>query len=287
LSQVNSKLAAIMFTDIAGFTALSSHDEEKALELVDEQRRILKPIVAEFNGEWLKEIGDGLLLSFPSSKQAVNCAIEIQHKLKNIEHLNLRIGIHQGDILEKGGDVFGDDVNIASRMEPFAAVGGVAISHKVASDISGSPEFELKLVGQPKLKGVKQSIRIYCLTSHSLPETDVSKVSAKLEEPHLPTTPQEQMIATQITQPGPGRKFPWKSILSSGIGLLIIAIWYFYQKPQGGPPPEPVPVAVIGFENQTGDETYDYLRVAIPNLLITSLEQSKYLRITTVKLSMI
>ena len=91
------KLAAIMFTDIAGYTALSAKDEEKALELIDKQRELLEPIVTKFNGEWLKEMGDGLLLSFPSSKHAVNCAIKIQQTVKEIEDLNLRIGIHQGD----------------------------------------------------------------------------------------------------------------------------------------------------------------------------------------------
>ena len=109
MAKPTRKLAAIMFTDIAGYTALAAHDEEKALELIETQRELLKPIVSEFDGDWLKEIGDGLLLSFPSSKHAVNCAIKIQQTVKEIEDLNLRIGIHQGDILEKGGDIFGDD----------------------------------------------------------------------------------------------------------------------------------------------------------------------------------
>lgn len=176
------KLAAIMFTDIAGFTALSAHDEEKAFELIEKQREILKPIVLQYQGKWLKEIGDGLLLSFPGSKLAVNCAIKIQQTLRDIENLNLRIGIHQGDILEKEGDVFGDDVNIASRIEPFAAVGGVAVSDKVNRDISGSPELITKYIGKPKLKGVKQEVKVYCITSHDLPETKLSDVSAKLEK---------------------------------------------------------------------------------------------------------
>jgi class 3 adenylate cyclase len=176
------KLAAIMFTDIAGFTELSARDEEGAFALIEKQRKILKPIVSEFGGEWLKEMGDGLLLSFLSSKQAVNCAIKIQHTVKKIDELNLRIGIHQGDILEKAGDVFGDDVNVASRIEPFAAVGGVAISHKIQSDISSSPEFETKFISQPSLKGVRQEVKVYCITSHNLPETEITKVTAKLEK---------------------------------------------------------------------------------------------------------
>ena len=176
------RLAAIVFTDIVGFTALSAEDEEKALSLLDQQRDLLKPIVEQFNGKWLKEMGDGLLLSFISTKQAVNCSIEIQKATKSIEGLNLRIGIHQGDILEKGGDVFGDDVNIASRIEPFAAVGGVAISDKVNRDISGSPEITTKFVGIPRLKGVSQEVKIYCIISHGLPETDITKITAKLEK---------------------------------------------------------------------------------------------------------
>ncbi|MFQ6674050.1 MAG: adenylate/guanylate cyclase domain-containing protein, partial [Fidelibacterota bacterium] len=176
------KLAAIMFTDIEGFTALSAHDEEKALELIDKQRHILKPIVEAHHGSWLKEMGDGLLLSFPSSKLAVNCAIEIQETLREVDDLNLRIGIHQGDILEKGGDVFGDDVNIASRIEPFAAAGGIAISDKVHRDISSSPELTTKYVGLPRLKGVKQEVKVYCIVSHGLSETRPSDISAKLEK---------------------------------------------------------------------------------------------------------
>ena len=175
------RLAAIMFTDIAGYTELSAYDEEKALRLIEKQRELLKPIVLEYEGHWLKEIGDGLLLSFASSKSAVNCAIKIQQTVKEIESLNLRIGIHAGDILEKGGDVFGDDVNIASRIEPFAAVGGIAISDKVQRDLSASPEFTVKYMAQPKLKGVRQEVKVYAIVSHGLPEPDLATVAAKFE----------------------------------------------------------------------------------------------------------
>ena len=111
------KLKAIVFTDIADFTKLSAQDEQKALDLLHKQNEIVKPIVEKHKGEWLKEIGDGLLLSFDSSLDAVRCSIEIQELLRDVEDLNLRIGIHQGDIFIKDGDVFGDDVNIASRVE--------------------------------------------------------------------------------------------------------------------------------------------------------------------------
>ena len=179
---IERKLAAIMFTDIAGYTALSAKDSTKASELLKTQRDILKPIVEKHGGSWMKEIGDGLLLTFDSATSAVECSIAIQEATKDIDDLNLRIGIHQGEVIKQDGDVIGDDVNVTSRIEPFSAIGGVAISDKIYRDISSNQEFETKYIGKPKLKGVAQKVEVYCITSHGLPETDVSKVSAKLEE---------------------------------------------------------------------------------------------------------
>ncbi len=165
----NKKLKAIVFTDIVNFTQLSAEDEQHALKLIDKQREILKPIVDKHSGEWLKEIGDGLLFSFDSSLDAVNCSIEIQQTLQEIDDLKLRIGIHQGDIFIKDGDVFGDDVNIASRVESFAPEGGIAISDKISKDISGVKNIKTSFIGYRKLKGVEQETRIKAISSHNMP----------------------------------------------------------------------------------------------------------------------
>ena len=169
---MDRKLAAILFSDIADFTQLTARDEEKAFELIKRQRELFQPIVKEFDGEWIKEIGDGLLLSFSSSKNAINCAIDLQKEAEKIDHLNIRIGLHQGDVIVSDNDVIGDDVNIASRIEPLSAVGGIAISEKVLMDLMGSPEFKFKYLGIPDLKGVKQNIKVFSLTSHSMPVPD-------------------------------------------------------------------------------------------------------------------
>jgi class 3 adenylate cyclase len=165
----NKKLKAIVFTDIVDFTKLSAEDEQHALNLIDKQREIVKPIVEKHNGEWLKEIGDGLLFSFDSSLDAVNCSIEIQQSLKDIDDFKIRIGIHQGDIFVKDGDVFGDDVNIASRVESFAPEGGISLSDKVHKDISGVSDIKTSFIGHRKLKGVEQETKIRCITSNELP----------------------------------------------------------------------------------------------------------------------
>ena len=178
---IERKLAAIMFTDIAGYTALSAKDSTKSSELLKTQRDTLKPIVEKHGGSWMKEMGDGLLLTFDSATSAVECSIAIQEATKDIEDLNLRIGIHEGEVIKQDGDVIGDDVNVASRIDPFGAEGGIVVSGKVQQNISSLPEFETTYVGTPKLKGVAQKVEIYCITSHGLPKTDKSKVTAKLE----------------------------------------------------------------------------------------------------------
>ena len=170
--QIERKLAAIMFTDIAGYTALSAKDENKALELLDTQKQILTPIIEEFNGTLHKEMGDGLLFTFPTVTEAVKCGIKIQEDTKANDDLNLRVGIHEGEITLKDGDALGDDVNVASRIEAFAPSGGIAISSKVQQNISSLPEFETSYVGKPELKGVAQKVEVYCITSHGLPKAD-------------------------------------------------------------------------------------------------------------------
>jgi len=175
------KLAAIVFTDIVGFTKLTAEDQSKASALLKQQRELFRPIVDSYKGMWVKEIGDGLLLTFDTVTDAVNCCIKLQDTSKQIDDLDLRIGIHEGEILIEENDIIGDDVNIAARIEPFSAPGGIAISNKVNDALVREANFTTKYLGKPKLKGVGQKVEVFCITSHGLPETKVSKVSAKLE----------------------------------------------------------------------------------------------------------
>ena len=166
------KLSAIVFTDIVGFTELSAKNEPAALDLLIKQRETLKPIVEEYNGDWLKEIGDGLLLTFNTSIEAVDCCIAIQKKAKETSGLILRIAIHQGEVVLQGDDVVGDDVNIASRIEKYASPGGISISGRVNASLERNPDFSTNFLGSPNLKGVSQDVKIYAITSHGLPDAE-------------------------------------------------------------------------------------------------------------------
>ena len=163
------KLKAIVFTDIAGFTELSARDERLAFEVIARQREVVLPLLEKFGGQCLKEMGDGLLLSFPSSLEAVRCARDIQLAAQTEEHLRLRMGIHQGDVIEHQGDLLGDGVNTAARLEPMAPVGGIVMSQRVHEDIASYPEFETECIGTPPLKGVRQQLTVYCLIGGGLP----------------------------------------------------------------------------------------------------------------------
>ena len=190
MSTEERKLAAIVFTDICGFTELMGSDETKAMALLDQQRALLKPIISNFNGEWLKEIGDGVLISFPSAVKAVTCSLEIQRILAHNSDLTLRIGIHIGDVIKKGGDVFGDGVNIASRLEPLAEPGGICVSERVHEDIKNKPEISTAFQEEQLLKGVDKPIKVYSIFTQMgtapSPETDkpVSK-SPKSKMPYI------------------------------------------------------------------------------------------------------
>ncbi len=155
------KLAAIMFTDIVGYTALMSRDEDRALQLLQHCRELLKPLIQQFHGEWLKEIGDGSLSSFASTIDAVGCAVAIQHVLRRNPDLSLRIGIHLGDVVFENDDVFGDGVNIASRIEPLAEPGGVCITDQVYETIKNKPGIQAKPIGEKALKGIDHPVSLY------------------------------------------------------------------------------------------------------------------------------
>jgi len=155
------RLAAIMFTDIVGYTSMMGENEAKAYQLLKKNRQIQKPIVKKYGGKWLKEMGDGVLASFSTISDAVLCAVAIQQICINESDLKLRIGIHQGEIIFEDNDVFGDGVNIASRLEEHAPIGGIYVSETVFRNIQNKANIKAEFVKEETFKNVKYPVKVY------------------------------------------------------------------------------------------------------------------------------
>jgi TolB-like protein/class 3 adenylate cyclase/Flp pilus assembly protein TadD len=157
-----------MFTDLVGFTALSQRNESLALLVLDEQRELLRPIFNKHGGREVKTIGDSFLVDFPSALNAVKCAYEIQKTAREFNNsqpeerrVHLRIGIHLGDIFEVHGDISGDAVNVASRIESLADGGGVCLTRHVYDQVQNKFELPLTSLGPKFLKNVTSPIEVY------------------------------------------------------------------------------------------------------------------------------
>ena len=164
------RLAAILLTDIVGYTRMTQRDERLALSLLDEHNRLLPKHFEAHSGRVVKGTGDGFLVEFPSAFSAVQCAISIQTALYERnrdsapkERFRIRVGIHLGDVVHREGDVFGDGVNITSRIEPLAPAGGIALSQQVYAQVWNKVDLPLESLGKRELKNIRMPVEVYRL----------------------------------------------------------------------------------------------------------------------------
>ncbi len=162
------KLAAIMFTDMVEYAALTQTNESLALQLLDTHQQMIRPFFKKFDGKEIKTVGDAFLVEFVSVLQAVRCALEVHNALNNYnskapkeKKIQLRIGIHLGDIIYKDNDIFGDGVNIASRIQAQAKPGAIYVSQDVYNQIRNREEFIIEYIGEIELKHIITPLPIY------------------------------------------------------------------------------------------------------------------------------
>jgi adenylate cyclase len=164
-----------MFTDVVGYTSMSSRDESAALELLRTYRSLLMSVFPKYEGRVVKTMGDGFLVEFASAVEAINCAVELQKemvrlnsKLPDDRKIMVRVGIHVGDVVHSGEDVLGDAVNIASRVEPLAEPGGICVTRQVVDQVEGKVRWRLTSLGTRELRNVPNPIEIFTVKPESV-----------------------------------------------------------------------------------------------------------------------
>jgi class 3 adenylate cyclase/TolB-like protein/Tfp pilus assembly protein PilF len=258
MNKSERRLAAIMFTDIVGYSSLTQKNERLALELLEEHNNLIRPLLEIHNGIEIKTIGDSFMIEFASSLHAVQCAIAIQGTLNGhnasqpeARKILIRIGIHLGDIEHRGGDVFGDGVNIASRIEPLAEVGGICLSQQVYDQVSNQLEVPLESMGKQNLKNIQAPLEVYKVV---LPWT---KEPAK-----------EKVRSLGAKKAG---------LYGVGIVTLIVVVvmgWWVtstFTLPLTSAPQTISSLAVLAFKNLSADEDDEYFSDGVAEEILNAL----------------
>ena len=268
------KLAAIMFTDMVGYSALAQHNDKLAMELLEEHRAVLREIFPRFNGTEIKTIGDAFLVEFNSALEAAQCAIEIQRTLAKRNHdvpterrIEIRMGIHIGDVVHRGGDVYGDGVNIASRIESLAGAGGICVSMDVERQIRNAMETRFEKLAPTELKNISVPMELFRIV---LPWERPSPTAAKSE----------------IRSP----KSEKRSLLVAAVLLLLLVIgigWWWTTRPSAGHvalqsgstdiPPKSI--AVLPFDSLSEDKSNAFFAEGVQDEILTRLAKVADLKV--------
>ena len=251
----NRQLAAILFTDIVGYTAMMQQDEQIAVAVNKHYVAVLKQATLKYGGEILNDYGDGSLCTFTSATQAVNCAVEMQQALQTAPKVPLRIGLHIGEIFFEEGKVFGDGVNVASRIQSLGIANSILFSSEINSKLKNQQEFKSISVGRFHFKNVDEPMEVFALANEGLVVPKKEEMSGKLKEVQKKSTSRKLLEAAAIL-------------------ILLLAFFLAYKKFSSatGFKGEKT-IAVLPFENTGTDNSEEYISDGITQDIINNLSK--------------
>jgi len=253
-----------MFTDMVGYSSLTQRDERLALQLLEEHRRLVRPLLAQHGGREIKTIGDAFLVEFPSALAAATCAIAIQQALHDHNlaatpdhRVLLRIGLHAGDVVYQENDVLGDGVNIAARIEPLAEAGGICVSEDVARQIQNKIGHPLARLGTGDLKNISMPVDIY-------------RVILPWSKAPTPLTGLRFLLRRKVVR---------RALGAALVACALLAVLLF-RRPATPPTAAPVNrLAVLPLVNFSGDPKDEYFADGMTEELISSLTTIRELNV--------
>jgi adenylate cyclase len=264
--QSQRHLAAILFTDMVGYTTLMQQNEQEALKAVKRHRAVLQKTVADYEGDVIEYYGDGSLSIFTSITDAMNAALQIQQQLQAEPVVPLRIGLHIGEVLMDEGKVMGDGVNLASRIQSLGDAGTVLFSKEIHDKIRNHEEFKSVPLGYFRLKNVAEPMEIFALANEGLVVPDKDQLNGRLK-----ATDTKEVISPRN-----------KWILASAVVLLLVvaAVWIYGTSSQGQKfTGKEKSIAVLPFENISNDSLQDYFSDGITEDIITNLSKIADLKV--------
>lgn len=248
------QLAAIMFTDIVGYTSLMSADESRALRALKHSRKVVQKFARRHGGRWLESIGDGNLVRFHSATDAVNCALRLQRAMDGEDGLQLRIGLHVGDVIEASGHIYGDGVNVASRIHALAEPGGIVVSEPVYDAVRNKAGIVVDHLGVREIKGLDHPIQVYALAGEGVDNPLLGAID-------LPGRPRWMAIITVI--------------VLALVAVVSAGIYSQYANVGAGD----ASIAVLPFEDLSPDSDSRYFSEGISEELINGLSRVPGLRV--------
>jgi class 3 adenylate cyclase len=259
------KLTAILSADAVGYSRLMGDDEEATIRTLTEHRDTITALVNEHKGRVVDSPGDNVLAEFASVVDAVRCAVEMQKQIgeRNADlpenrRMLFRIGVNLGDIVDEGDRIYGDGVNIAARLESLAEAGGVCLSGTAFDQVKGKLDVGYKYLGEQNVKNIKEPVRMYKML---LEPDDAGKI-----------------IGEKKSRPGQRK---WTIVAVTAMLIVLVAafsIWNYYFRPPAKESaatdlPEKPSIAVLPFDNLSGDTDQDYLADGITENIITALSK--------------